>query len=196
MTDSTDSQEIACSICQDTGECNDISLLPCGHIFHSQCLVTHFITGNMKCPICRYDFTNHNQWIDSSASESDSEESDQDKVQDKLRKRHLTNLINRKSNNGVLKNKCTKLKDLRKNISKINALRKECNSRIRERQKQWKWHNKQLEKIFRTERKEATKFQRNLMRPLLTELRKLETKRRRTLVDVQKLEDFLINNYN
>lgn len=45
-----------CSICQEAceGDSCDCSLLPCGHAFHSKCLVPWLWGGNLNCPNCRF----------------------------------------------------------------------------------------------------------------------------------------------
>lgn len=46
-----------CSICLDTGNINDWSILSCGHKFHHSCILT-WIATNQSCPICRIHVSN------------------------------------------------------------------------------------------------------------------------------------------
>lgn len=44
---------IQCTICTDVFDgSSDISVVPCGHMFHNKCLGT-WISQNMSCPQCR-----------------------------------------------------------------------------------------------------------------------------------------------
>ena len=49
--------KIACPTCLDsfTSSC-EISSIPCGHVFHSECIKKWFETGKHNCPQCRDGF--------------------------------------------------------------------------------------------------------------------------------------------
>ena len=46
------SQNEECSICMDTDNNSEWSILPCGHKFHGQC-ISQWLRSNQTCPICR-----------------------------------------------------------------------------------------------------------------------------------------------
>ena len=53
--------EEACPICFDPITLNDKKILPCGHTFHTQCLLRWFVTGD-SCPVCR-ESASGNEWV-------------------------------------------------------------------------------------------------------------------------------------
>ena len=42
-----------CSICLESNKDNVITLEPCGHTFHANCIVTALRINGVKCPYCR-----------------------------------------------------------------------------------------------------------------------------------------------
>ena len=46
-----------CAICLDSLFGKNVSYLPCKHFFHSSCFNKSVDSGNLKCPLCRYDLT-------------------------------------------------------------------------------------------------------------------------------------------
>ena len=49
-----------CSICMEQIEKNnDIIKLPCKHLFHEECIKSHLLNYDYKCPLCRYDVGIH-----------------------------------------------------------------------------------------------------------------------------------------
>ena len=48
--------EGVCAICLDSLTDRDTNQLPCGHTFHSKCIMTNVLTNNSTCPMCRNDF--------------------------------------------------------------------------------------------------------------------------------------------
>lgn len=45
-----------CAICQEHDDESTMTALePCGHLFHSKCIVRHLRTGKSQCPLCRDD---------------------------------------------------------------------------------------------------------------------------------------------
>ena len=49
-----------CAICHDKLNTEQTFQIPeCKHIFHSNCLLNWFITGNIKCPYCNYSNFNN-----------------------------------------------------------------------------------------------------------------------------------------
>ena len=47
---------VKCSICQSDIENDDpATRLPCGHVFHKNCIDSYVLTINSKCPNCRHD---------------------------------------------------------------------------------------------------------------------------------------------
>lgn len=49
---------ITCSICLDDMHSGEQARdLPCGHMFHSACVDSWFLSKQRKCPICRQDVT-------------------------------------------------------------------------------------------------------------------------------------------
>ena len=51
------SQNDECSICMDTDNNSEWSILPCGHKFHGQC-ISQWLRSNQTCPICRLHMIN------------------------------------------------------------------------------------------------------------------------------------------
>lgn len=47
-----------CSICYDTHQDDDFTVLKCGHSFHAGCLESHFTTNFKLCPMCRGEVKN------------------------------------------------------------------------------------------------------------------------------------------
>jgi len=48
-------EDIKCTICLDTlnkSQCG-VTMLPCGHAFHSKCMMENILKNNLKCPMCR-----------------------------------------------------------------------------------------------------------------------------------------------
>ena len=70
-----------CSICLDNGFCDrDISVLPCGHTFHSSCIMTNVISsGSLQCPNCRESIVPKEQ--DEDESDSESEDSTEEQIE-------------------------------------------------------------------------------------------------------------------
>ena len=55
---------IECFICYDDIELKDLVSLECGHLFHTNCIITLIRMRNRKCPLCRKRITwNVNQLI-------------------------------------------------------------------------------------------------------------------------------------
>lgn len=51
------SHSSSCAICLDDFDTNNkIRQLPCGHIFHSCCIVPWLLTCNSTCPLCKHDY--------------------------------------------------------------------------------------------------------------------------------------------
>lgn len=49
-----DAHEKQCTVCQDDyQDDDDVRILPCGHIFHKDCIDTWLLNYNYKCPVCR-----------------------------------------------------------------------------------------------------------------------------------------------
>lgn len=52
----TQEEDETCVICLDSYEEGDkITTLPCGHLFHSRCIMVWFSGSNGLCPICKRD---------------------------------------------------------------------------------------------------------------------------------------------
>ncbi|XP_059436309.1 receptor homology region, transmembrane domain- and RING domain-containing protein 1-like [Corylus avellana] len=52
-----------CSIClTEFADGEHLRMLPCGHIYHRQCLRELVASGSMTCPDCRHNFGNNNAW--------------------------------------------------------------------------------------------------------------------------------------
>jgi hypothetical protein len=61
-----------CVICLDTLSKHDVSTLPCGHKFHSKCMMKNIMSHNSKCPICRAVCVRvEDEEVDSSDSDTD-----------------------------------------------------------------------------------------------------------------------------
>lgn len=109
-----------CCICQDTEECVDISVLPCGHRYHSKCLVT-CLSIKRECPLCRAN-TGPESDVD---SDSEFEEEDEPRAwlrrQQIQQRQKLANLMRRKSTqkHPVLGKKCAKLRSLQQKRAEI-----------------------------------------------------------------------------
>lgn len=54
-----DNSECECSICIDNfSEGQEVIKLPCNHIFHINCIKSHLMRYNNKCPLCRGNVIN------------------------------------------------------------------------------------------------------------------------------------------
>jgi hypothetical protein len=50
-----------CSVClTDINKDQDTILIPCGHLFHNDC-ITKWLDMNNTCPVCRYELPTDNQ---------------------------------------------------------------------------------------------------------------------------------------
>ena len=67
-----------CAVCRNEYEPDsDVRRLPCGHIYHPECIDPWFLARNMRCPTCRHDIntlfqgvsTNENSVIESPESD-------------------------------------------------------------------------------------------------------------------------------
>jgi len=179
-----------CCICQDTNEeCVDISVLPCGHRYHSKCLVT-CLSIKRECPLCRAK-TGPESDVDSD-SDSDSvlnEQYEYDLIRTRrqeiqMQRQQLANLMRRKSTqvHPVLKKKAAKLRSLqqvRASLTKTEIL--PLHARIAEYDKDkrkllrlqnidHKRHIRQLHDTFRR----ATQTERSQLRKLCTKRNRLD----------------------
>ena len=69
-----------CTICLDQLSGRDVSVLPCGHTFHSCCIMSNVIsTGSLKCPNCREALVAGPS--EESDSDSDSESSTEEQIE-------------------------------------------------------------------------------------------------------------------
>lgn len=54
------SHDDQCSVCIDNfAEGDDITVLPCSHAFHSDCIVPWLTERQAKCPLCKFDVLEH-----------------------------------------------------------------------------------------------------------------------------------------
>ena len=79
------SHDNTCSICLNDlsfGD-RDISVLPCGHTFHSVCIMTNVISsGNLRCPLCRGSITVEKEEEDEEEeSDAESESSTEEHIE-------------------------------------------------------------------------------------------------------------------
>ncbi len=52
------SEDLECSICIDKFELEqDVIKLNCNHLFHKNCIKSHLLNYNNKCPLCRENVT-------------------------------------------------------------------------------------------------------------------------------------------
>ena len=49
----THTESEACTICLDPLKKYAVTILPCGHSFHAQCMMETILKHNVKCPMCR-----------------------------------------------------------------------------------------------------------------------------------------------
>lgn len=58
------SHSSTCAICLDDFDTNNKSRqLPCGHFFHSSCIVPWLLNCNSTCPLCKHDYYEPNSQI-------------------------------------------------------------------------------------------------------------------------------------
>jgi hypothetical protein len=54
-----------CSICIEKIEKgNEVIKLPCGHLFHDNCIKSYLLNYDYKCPLCRHDIGKHKIHLD------------------------------------------------------------------------------------------------------------------------------------
>ena len=83
-------EDTKCVICLDTlKKQRDVTVLPCGHAFHSKCMMENILKNNLKCPMCRSVFA-HVQVKEDSSDDGDMDENTiiavADRIQKKLKK--------------------------------------------------------------------------------------------------------------
>ena len=83
-----------CAICLESLADRDTNQLPCGHTFHSKCIMTNVLTNNSTCPMCRNDFAR--------PTENEEEEDDEsermlqfvaDRLEAKFEKPEITTML-------------------------------------------------------------------------------------------------------
>ena len=50
--------EVACSICLEVRTTAEDAFMPCGHVFHKDCIAKWVAVGKSSCPICRANIPN------------------------------------------------------------------------------------------------------------------------------------------